>query len=299
MIVDVFPFFNELDVLDIRLHELAPVVDRFVILECKETYGGDLKPLYLQSNWSRYAKFADKITHVITDRINPPLGPSLLVDVPGIKAADIRTLGRLREKNQREDLLPVLQSLGLNNYDVISFGDCDEIPKADAFIRFAFMGKDIARLKQHTFYYNVNTEIDYGRDVCSRARIGTWGLLKSLGSMYDFRMYGNKGAPYTIPALEEGGWHFSYFGGDVTKLHEKVNALNPFLAEYKLFGDGQLVTDILNRKDLHRRPLTFSELPETFTERASDDPALPAYYLNNLDKFKHFTREHFARKYGR
>lgn len=32
MIYDCFPFFDELDVLEIRLKELADVVDRFVIV---------------------------------------------------------------------------------------------------------------------------------------------------------------------------------------------------------------------------------------------------------------------------
>lgn len=299
MIVDVFPFFNELDVLEIRLNELDSVVDRFVILECKETYGGDLKPLHLQANWGRFAKFADKITHVITDKINPPMAHTLHENVPGVTAASVRDLGRLREKNQREDLLPVLMGLGLTPNDVISFGDCDEIPRAEKVLEFARSGAQVARLKQRTYYYNVNTMIDYGRDVCSRARLCTWQHLGGLGSMYALRMYGNKNLPYQIPAIEEGGWHFSYFGGDLAKLHEKVSALNPFLGEYKLFGDGNLVLDVLNRKDLHRRPLAFSELPDTFASVANDDPALPAYYLGNQEKFKHFTREHFAKKYTR
>ena len=299
MIVDVFPFFNELDVLEIRLNELANVVDRFVILECKETYGGDLKPLYLQSNWSRFAKFGDKITHVITDKINPPMAHTLHVNVPGVKAADVRTLGRLRERNQREDLLPALRSLGLKSDDVISFGDCDEIPRADKVKAFAGGPLTVARLKQRTYYYNVNTMIDYGRDVCSRARLGRWGLVDNLGSMYDFRMYGSKDKPEPIAAIEEGGWHFSYFGGDMAKLYEKVQALNPFLAEYKTFGDTALVRDILDRKDLHHRPLSFSELPDTYASTATDDPALPAYFLANQKRFHHFTREYFAKRYGR
>jgi beta-1,4-mannosyl-glycoprotein beta-1,4-N-acetylglucosaminyltransferase len=39
-IFDCFTFFNELDLLEIRLHELAPVVDRFVIAESPVTFTG-------------------------------------------------------------------------------------------------------------------------------------------------------------------------------------------------------------------------------------------------------------------
>ncbi len=38
MVVDAFMFFNELDTLEIRLRELSPVVDLFVLLECGEFY---------------------------------------------------------------------------------------------------------------------------------------------------------------------------------------------------------------------------------------------------------------------
>ena len=37
MIIDCFPFFNELDVLDIRLNTLAPFVDCFVLVEASKT----------------------------------------------------------------------------------------------------------------------------------------------------------------------------------------------------------------------------------------------------------------------
>lgn len=300
-VFDIFPFFNELDVLEIRLNELWPVVDKFVILECRETFGGDLKPLYLQQNWSRFVKYADKIVHVITDRIEPELKHTLRENVPGVSANDIRTIGRLREKNMRDDILPHFRNLcDPQPNDVLMFSDCDEIPRRTSVAFYLNSSKSsITRFKQRTYYYNVNTMIDYGRDVCSRPRIGRFCQLMNDcdRSLYNFRMY--RGKDPQCPSLEEGGWHFSYFGGSISKLHEKVDALNPFLSEYKLFGDAKLAQDIVERKDLHHRPLTFSELPEVFTEQRSDDPMLPEYYLANREKFKHFTIEDFRRKYGR
>jgi beta-1,4-mannosyl-glycoprotein beta-1,4-N-acetylglucosaminyltransferase len=296
VLIDAFPFFNELDVLEIRLAELAPIVDKFVIVECKETYGGDLKPLYLQSNWSRFKPWHDKIVTAVLQRLEPDLPVTIHEYKPGINASDIRTAGRAREAYARNAMLPVILSLNPGPEDYLSFGDCDEIPRASALAAALpnVTRYGIHRLKQRTFYYNVNTEIDYGRDVCSRARVGRFKDITT--TLYDFRMAGNK-QPH-FPAIEEGGWHFSYFGGDVAKLHEKVAALDPFLKEYQLFGDRDLVQDILSRRDLHRRPTGFSELPDTFAPRASDDKMLPAYFLSNPDKFKHFTADYFASKYA-
>src|SRR5688572_16710555 len=66
-IFDCFLFFNELDVLDIRLHELAPIVDRFVLAEARLTFSGRDKPLYFHQNRELFAPFLDRIVHVIDD----------------------------------------------------------------------------------------------------------------------------------------------------------------------------------------------------------------------------------------
>lgn len=296
MIIDAFPFFNELDVLEIRLAELYPVVDHFVLVECRETYGGKSKPLYFDENRARFAPWADKIVHGVLDKLEPHLRCTLHDNVPGVTINDIRTQGRLREANARNAMLPILLSLNPGPEDYLSFGDCDEIPRASALQAAlpAITRHGIHRLKQRTYYYNINTQIDYGRDVCSRARVGRFKDVTA--TLYDFRMAGNKQPNF--PAIEEGGWHFSYFGGDLTKLHEKVDALNPFLQEYKLFGDRDLVQDILTRRDLHRRPTGFSELPEVFERRPTDDPLLPAHFLTHLDRFAHFTQTYFQDKYA-
>ena len=38
MVVDCFPFLNELDLLELRLHELSPLVDKFVLSEATLTF---------------------------------------------------------------------------------------------------------------------------------------------------------------------------------------------------------------------------------------------------------------------
>ena len=43
-VIDAFMFFDELDLLEIRLHELDPLVDHFVIIEALERHGTLLAP---------------------------------------------------------------------------------------------------------------------------------------------------------------------------------------------------------------------------------------------------------------
>ena len=60
-------FYNELDLLEIRLNILDSVVDKFVIVEATETFMGQPKPLYYEENKERFVKWKDKIVHYVVD----------------------------------------------------------------------------------------------------------------------------------------------------------------------------------------------------------------------------------------
>ncbi len=70
MLFDCFTFFDELDLLDVRLHELDSLVDYFVLVEAKQTFQGDAKPLYFAENAERFRRYAGKIIHIIVDFSN-------------------------------------------------------------------------------------------------------------------------------------------------------------------------------------------------------------------------------------
>ena len=53
-IYDCFNFFNELDLLEIRLNTLYDIVDYFVIIESNLTHSGEVKPFYYEDNKSRF-----------------------------------------------------------------------------------------------------------------------------------------------------------------------------------------------------------------------------------------------------
>ncbi|MHC4316254.1 MAG: hypothetical protein ACYSW3_27740 [Planctomycetota bacterium] len=70
MINDCFMFFDELMLLEIRLKELDPVVDRFVLVEATHTHSGKPKRLYYDEVKDNeiFAPFKDKITHLTYDK---------------------------------------------------------------------------------------------------------------------------------------------------------------------------------------------------------------------------------------
>lgn len=276
---DLVPFFNEIDLLEIRLHELKDVVDHFLIFDARETYGGH----------PREPISFDRIYPILPDELKITDGNRFYhVTFEKLHPECInRETGRLREAYQRNCIFDIIKGLKLDDNDIIIFSDLDEIPRASKIQEYKDKKMNgIYRFKQNQYYYNVNTLTDYGHDWGSRARIGRYSDLVKIGNLYDFRMAHKNTEKFVI---EDGGWHFSYFGG-VESIHEKVAALSPFLSEYKLFGDKELQKDIEEGKDLHRR--RNCELPSKF-EIIPISSDLPNYFLENLGKFNHFIRNEF------
>ena len=60
-VYDCFTFFNELDLLEIRLNELDDVVDYFVLVESKRSFQNKPKECLYLDNKNRFKKFNHKI----------------------------------------------------------------------------------------------------------------------------------------------------------------------------------------------------------------------------------------------
>jgi beta-1,4-mannosyl-glycoprotein beta-1,4-N-acetylglucosaminyltransferase len=63
-IVDTFLFWNEFDILELRLRETYDYIDEFVIVECDYTFTGKYKGYGLEKHKDRYAKWWDKVTYI-------------------------------------------------------------------------------------------------------------------------------------------------------------------------------------------------------------------------------------------
>jgi beta-1,4-mannosyl-glycoprotein beta-1,4-N-acetylglucosaminyltransferase len=63
-IYDCFTFYNELDLLELRLQELYDHVDHFVLVEANRTFQNNSKPFYFGENQHRFARYMDKIIHI-------------------------------------------------------------------------------------------------------------------------------------------------------------------------------------------------------------------------------------------
>ena len=187
--IDCFLFFNELDLLEIRLNSLAPYVDRFVLCESTMTHSGKSKPLYFQENMGRFSDFS--ITHLVCDG---EMTPTAIGNKDSWR----------RENFQREFLMYGIQDVGPETMILIS--DVDEIPNlAD------YDGKSEGVFRQAMYYYYLNVFIGKtnwkGTSVIRKKNIETLNKLRDLRNR-------------TPSVLRQGGWHFSTLGTPEQIIHK-------------------------------------------------------------------------------
>ena len=67
VVFDCFPFFNEVELLEIRLAEMSRAVDVFVLAESPVTHQGNPKPLIFDDNRSRFRSYLSRIRHIVVE----------------------------------------------------------------------------------------------------------------------------------------------------------------------------------------------------------------------------------------
>jgi len=264
MVYDCFQFFNELDILKIRLNVLSTVVDRFVISEATETFSGLKKPLYYEENKALFAEFADRIIHVVVE--DTPQGDT-----------------HYRDTFQKNAVTRGLK--GCTDDDIILFSDLDEIPNPDKIkeILQNFQEDKIYHFAQRLFYCYLNMEevsgslLSYAGEFEGVARkkwIGTkmlsYKLLREQNLLLgELRFPERKEIGIRV---EDGGWHFGYMGGhgekDIKKrVQEKV--VSAAHQEYNSRHVLSNVTDqIKDGKDIFGRNAKFvrCEIDESYPQ---------------------------------
>lgn len=272
---DCFPFFNELDLLEIRLNELNEVVDYFVIIEATRTYTNKPKELLFQKNQERYAAFAHKIKYVIVD------------DYPGFFRHFRKPTPWDFERNQRGHVKVALKDC--QPEDVLILSDIDEIPRKEKILEFKKM-PGLKVFEQKMYYYFLNCFVqDYDEPIPLTPEgykpwRGTIMLnFKDYTHFEDLRTSRNH--KKTVRTLvRDGGWHYSWLGG-VDSILKKIEAYSHTehdKDDYK--NPAQIRRLITSGQDLFGKNVK--------TEISSSLPAdAPAYVKAHQEKFKNLILE--------
>lgn len=195
-VYDCFMFSNELDVLEIRLNELYPYVDKFVLVEWNKNHRKHQeKPFYFELNKERFSKFLDKIIHIkLEDSVYPNTG------------SDVNDAW-IRERWHRDQLMRGLTDAEDN--DIIFISDADEFYPGEKVEEIKNKVKQFGAVclvqKMYLWFLNrYDPNIEYMP--CTSAT--TFKYLKS----HSIRNLRESARTLSLPAIWTG-WHFTWMGG--------------------------------------------------------------------------------------
>jgi len=185
MLVDAFMFYNELDILELRLGQLDRYVDRFVLVESEVTHVGGPKELFFQNNRERYAKWLHKIEHVIMTADEAPKDPNPWS----------------REKYQRDCIMRGLG--GVDPSAIVMVSDVDEIPDMEI-VRYEQLPHIVNSVHMWMFEYSL--DYLFTGEPWFGTVVTNCELLQRVGPNY---LRDNR---WKFPPIKYAGWHLSSFG---------------------------------------------------------------------------------------
>lgn len=240
-IFDCFTYFNEVDVLKMRLEELAPVVDTFFLVEGNLTFRGNEKPLF---DWTQdwLNPYRHQMQHVVAD-----LEP--VTDNPWV-----------REVYQRNLATSWLEKyVGYDPLTTVIISDVDEIPRRSA-VRHV---NEATRLRLKKFSYGLNMLTDEGNTAAFMAPLRT--ILEATPEHL-------RRDPNVSAIIEDAGWEFSSLGTP----EEVLVKLKSF--SHSEFDTPDLTVELLksrmeNRQDIVGRDMWHTVVPidDTWPEAVKRD----------------------------
>lgn len=280
-VYDTFIFFNELDLLEMRLNVLDPVVDYFVVVEANITHSGEPKGFVLEEHLheERFYKFLPKLIYIKVEDMpkeftnlglyHTPVDYSqecwnrIMSDILSSTLFSTDEPLRAREHFQRAS---IIRGLGGCHYeDIIMLSDIDEIPNPDTLkgILSNFDDTRIYSLRQNSYYYYLNTLKEthwVGPRVATFKRF----MEQPIGKFRHIRDI----------IVANGGWHFSFQGDVATKLQAYSHA------------------DMATEDVMSKLPQRIQQLQDPFgrggaLKKVTIDNTYPQYLRDNIDHYSH------------
>lgn len=274
MIFDCIPFFNELDILKLRMQILAPIVDYFVLEESTVTFSGEPKEMIFAKNRELFSEFADKIRYVAVE--DSPM--------EGVTTHE-------RDKYQKNQLLRALSDA--KPEDIVIFSDVDEIPNPDKLVCIlkTFDPAKIYHLAQRMFYCFLNMEEMSGNLLSITGEFPGVERKQWLGTkICSFSQLPKEGIVYlreVSPAdsrsvrIADGGWHFGYMGGDGEKDVAKRIGVKVRAAAHQEYNSKRYLNEAVDRllcgEDIFDRDAEFV--------RVEIDESFPAYLREHQEEY--------------
>jgi beta-1,4-mannosyl-glycoprotein beta-1,4-N-acetylglucosaminyltransferase len=236
VVYDAFMFFNEFELLSVRLAEHDPFVDWFILVQADRTHSGLKKDLLFSKSDPRFSKYAHKI---IVVNVSLEANPKSAWD---------------NESFQRQ---AVFTAAPFQSDDVVFLSDVDEMISRDHWpYLLKRMEKELViGVWLQMFYYFVNLELKdhpWAMAKMIKAKV----FLENLVSGNELRC-----APAAVITPFPCGWHFSYLMS-VEQIIEKIKAYGHQENNTQKFTNPEKIRRaIQSGEDIFDRGLKFQVIP--------------------------------------
>ena len=211
-IFDCFMYFDEEQILELRLNVLDEKVDFFVIVESIYNHRGDKRDLLFDKN--KFLKFSKKIIYLVSEEI--PNNVELINENDDKKEKDRKyIMNAVYRENAQRNLI----SKGIKNAnkdDLIMISDVDEIPKLDS-LDLKDIKNEIFIFKQHMFHYKYNLVLPNfkwkGTKAIKKKNLISPQWLRNIKDkkypFYRIDTIFSKKKYTNLKIINDGGWHFT------------------------------------------------------------------------------------------
>lgn len=253
-LIDAFCYNNEESVLQIRLKELDPIVDYFVLVESTRSQSLLPKPLYFEENKQKFKPYLHKIVHV------------KITELP-----ELSTLWTF-ENFQRDCISAGLEHLRISDEDIVMISDLDEIPNREVLKAAIPTLQDILVCEMNYYTYFLNLQV-IGK-VWNGTVITTGKKTKEMSPHPIIKL---RDTISEDKLIKNAGWHCGYQGGEESVYRKYFSCVEPFSKNgiparkefSKIFterakdGGSFIFCDNLARTDLKLQKVDISTLPQS------------------------------------
>nr|BAJ97567.1 predicted protein [Hordeum vulgare subsp. vulgare] len=276
-VFDAVLFSNELDILDIRWHELSPYVSEFVLLESNSTFTGLEKKLHFKENRQKFEFAESRLTYgMIGGRFVKGENPFV------------------EESYQRVALDQLLKIAGITDDDLLIMSDVDEIPSGHTInlLRWCDDTPEILHLQLRNYLYSFEFFLD---DKSWRASIHRYRAGKTRYAHYR----------QTDELLADSGWHcsfcFRYINDFVFKMKAYSHVdrirfsyfLNPKRIQHVICQGADLFDMLPEEYTFQEIIAKLGPIPSTYSA-----VHLPAYLLEKFDQYRYLLPGNCMRESG-
>ena len=284
-------FFDEEQILDLRLNVLNETVDFFVIVESIYNHRGEKRELIFDKN--KFSKFKNKIIYIIHDEIPKQVETVNQNDSESEKNRKYIMNAVYRENSQRNYISQGIKEAEKN--DIILISDVDEIPKLEN-INIREITNKIIMFKQYMFHYKYNLVLPNfkwtGTKAVRKKNLISPQWLRNTKDrnypIYRIDTFFSKKKYNNIKIIEDGGWHFSNIKTPKMLNHKFRSYLHHIEFDKAKINENDIQKLINNKQavynlavDQRGSKVGNGEILENF-----DIKKLPLYIRNNTEKYR-------------